>query len=168
MASSTSATASLAPWPIRCSLGRLGIKPGDRIKLGSIEIAIRGLIATEPDRISDGIVLGPRLLLSEEALRATGIVQPGSLDHLALPREAGRSQSRGRQRGDRRRPKETFPDAGWRVRNRNNAASGADGFIERLGYFMTLVGLASLIVGGAGIANAVPPSSTPQAIPSPR
>ena len=59
--------------------GRLGIKPGDRIKLGSMEIAIRGLIATEPDRISDGIVLGPRLLLSEEALRATGIVQPGSL-----------------------------------------------------------------------------------------
>ena len=32
---------------------------------------------------------------------------------------------------------------------------GADRFIERLGYFMTLVGLASLIVGGAGIANAV-------------
>ena len=60
-------------------IGRLGIKPGDRIKLGSIEVAIRGLIATEPDRISDGIVLGPRLLLSEEALRATGIVQPGSL-----------------------------------------------------------------------------------------
>ncbi len=48
-----------------------------------------------------------------------------------------------------------FKDSGWRVRNRNNAAGGADNFIERLGYFMTLVGLASLIVGGAGIANAV-------------
>ena len=28
-------------------------------------------------------------------------------------------------------------------------------FVERLGYFLTLVGLTSLIVGGAGIANAV-------------
>ena len=134
--------------------GRLGIKPGDRIKLGSIEIAIRGLIATEPDRISDGIVLGPRLLLSEEALRATGIVQPGSLItwryrvKLADPSLAAANALI-------EESKETFPDAGWRVRNRNQAASGADRFIERLGYFMTLVGLASLIVGGAGIANAV-------------
>ncbi len=60
-------------------MGRLGIKPGDRIRLGTTDIEIRALITTEPDRISDGIVLGPRLLLTEETLRATGIVQPGSL-----------------------------------------------------------------------------------------
>ena len=60
-------------------MGRLGLKPGDRVKLGSIEVAIRALIKLEPDRISDGIVLGPRLLVTEETLRATGIVQPGSL-----------------------------------------------------------------------------------------
>ncbi len=40
-------------------------------------------------------------------------------------------------------------------RNRNNAASGAERFVERLGMFMTLVGLSALIVGGAGISNAV-------------
>jgi putative ABC transport system permease protein len=134
--------------------GRLGIKPGDRIKLGSIEIAIRGLIATEPDRISDGIVLGPRLLLSEEALRATGIVQPGSLITWRY-RVKLADPSLDAANAVIEESKEKFPDAGWRVRNRNQAASGADRFIERLGYFMTLVGLASLIVGGAGIANAV-------------
>ena len=32
---------------------------------------------------------------------------------------------------------------------------GAEKFVERLSYFLTLVGLTSLIVGGAGIANAV-------------
>ena len=40
------------------------------------------------------------------------------------------------------------------MRNRDSAAPGADQFIERLSYFMTLVGLTALIVGGAGIANA--------------
>ncbi len=136
-------------------MGRLGIKPGDRIKLGAIEVEIRALIKNEPDRISDGIVLGPRLLLTEEALRATGIVQPGSLItwryrvKLPAPADAKTMQAVIKE------AREAFPDAGWRVRNRNNAAQGADNFIERLGYFMTLVGLASLIVGGAGIANAV-------------
>ena len=60
-------------------LGRLGLKLGDRIKLGGSEIEIRALIANEPDRLSDTLVLGPRLMISPETLAATGIVQPGSL-----------------------------------------------------------------------------------------
>ena len=36
-----------------------------------------------------------------------------------------------------------------------SAAPGAEQFVERLSYFMTLVGLTALIIGGAGIANAV-------------
>jgi putative ABC transport system permease protein len=135
-------------------MGRLGIKPGDRIKLGSIEVEIRALIAQEPDRLSDGIVLGPRLLISGETLRATGIVQPGSLVtwryRVKLP-----DPSLAAAKAVVNEAEEKFKDAGWRIRTRNNAAAGADGFIERLSYFMTLVGLASLIVGGAGIANAV-------------
>ena len=136
-------------------MGRLGLKPGDKIRLGSIDVAIRALIKIEPDRISDGIVLGPRLLLTEETLRATGIVQPGSLItwryRIRLPEPATPKQ----MQAVLKQAREDFKDAGWRITNRNNAAQGADTFIERLGYFMTLVGLASLIVGGAGIANAV-------------
>ncbi len=135
-------------------MGRLGIKPGDTIRLGSIDIAVRALIKLEPDRISDGIVLGPRLLVTEETLRKTGIVQPGSLItwryRLKLPDPSPKAMN-----AVMKEAREDYKDSGWRVRNRNNAASGADNFIERLGYFMTLVGLASLIVGGAGIANAV-------------
>jgi len=135
-------------------IGRLGINPGDRIKLGSIEVQIRALIKLEPDRLSDGVVLGPRLLLTEETLRATGIVQPGSLITWRY-RVKTPDTSQPAVRAVVKEAEESFKDAGWRVRTRNNAAAGADGFIERLGYFMTLVGLASLIVGGAGIANAV-------------
>lgn len=135
-------------------MGRLGIKPGDRIRLGSIEVAVRALIQNEPDRLSDGVVLGPRLLLTEETLRATGIVQPGSLITWRY-RVKTPDTSADAVRAVVKQAEEQFTDAGWRVRTRNNAAAGADGFIERLGYFMTLVGLASLIVGGAGIANAV-------------
>jgi putative ABC transport system permease protein len=135
-------------------MGRLGIKPGDRIRLGTIEVAVRALIQKEPDRLSDGVVLGPRLLLTGETLRATGIVQPGSLITWRY-RVKTPGPTQDSVRAVVREAEEKFKDSGWRVRTRNNAAAGADGFIERLGYFMTLVGLASLIVGGAGIANAV-------------
>lgn len=135
-------------------MGRLGITPGDRIRLGSIEVAVRALIEHEPDRLSDGVVLGPRLLLTEETLRATGIVQPGSL---ITWRYRVKTPDTGQDavKAVVKEAEQKFADSGWRVRTRNNAAAGADGFIERLGYFLTLVGLASLIVGGAGIANAV-------------
>jgi putative ABC transport system permease protein len=136
-------------------LGRLGIATGERIKLGNIELEIRALIKSEPDRISDGIFLGPRLLLSEAALEATGIVQPGSLVtwhyRIRLPEPASAKALRALVKEAR----EAHADSGWRVRGRNNAAQGVDNFVGRLGYFMTLVALASLIVGGAGIANAV-------------
>jgi putative ABC transport system permease protein len=136
-------------------MGRLGIKVGDTVKVGSADIQIRAAIAREPDRLSDGIVLGPRLMISQATLDATKILQPGSLVtwryRVKLPEPATIAEAKAVMK----EANETFKDAGWRLRNRNNAAAGADGFIERLSYFMTLVGLASLIVGGAGIANAV-------------
>lgn len=136
-------------------LGRLGLKPGDRVKLGSLEVEIRGIITNEPDRISDGFVLGPRLLVSEEALRQTGLIQPGSLITWRYRLKLDGDTSLKAARAVIRKAKAQFPDAGWRLRAHDNAASGAERFVERLGYFMTLVGLTALIVGGAGIANAV-------------
>lgn len=133
-------------------MGRLGLKVGDNIKIGTIEIAIRGLIKTEPDRISDGIILGPRLLMSQQGLEATGLIQPGSLITWRYRVKLG---DPAQMQAVLDEAKTKFPDSGWRMRDRNNAAQGTDRFIERLGYFLTLVGIASLIVGGAGIANAV-------------
>ena len=135
-------------------LGRLGIKLGDAVKLGNTQVEIRALIKTEPDRLSDTLVLGPRLMISPATLDATGIVQPGSLVTYRYRVKLG-DPSLTAAKAVEREAEAKFPDAGWRIRTRNNAAAGADGFVERLGYFMTLVGLASLIVGGAGIANAV-------------
>ncbi|MFO0994084.1 MAG: ABC transporter permease [Hyphomicrobiales bacterium] len=136
-------------------LGRLGIKPGDKIKIGTSEVVLRGLIANEPDRIADGIILGPRIILSDAALQETGLVQPGSLITWRYRVKVDGGATLDDVRAVATGAEKQFPDAGWRVRTRDKAASGTEDFIERLGYFMTLVGLTALIVGGAGIANAV-------------
>lgn len=133
-------------------MGRLGLKPGDTVKVGSAMLTISATIASEPDRISDGFILGPRLMVSDKALAATGLIQPGSLVTYQYKLKLAPGLTPGKVAAA---AKSASPDAGWRIRTRDNAAAGTDRFVQRIGYFMTLVGLASLIVGGAGIANAI-------------
>src|SRR5690606_23247448 len=48
-----------------------------------------------------------------------------------------------------------FPEAGWSIRSRTNAAPSLSANVERFSQFLTLVGLTALVVGGVGVANAV-------------
>lgn len=136
-------------------LQRLHLKLGDSIKLGQGTFKISGVIEHEPDRIAGGFVLGPRVLISQDALKVTGLVQPGSLvNHsyrVRLPGDASLAQDR----AVLDLAKSNFPAAGWRGRATDKAAQGADEFVGKLASYLTLVSIAALVVGGAGIANAV-------------
>jgi putative ABC transport system permease protein len=136
-------------------LGRLGLKTGDVLKIGTTSLKVTGVITNEPDRIADGIVLGPRLLMSHEALASTGLVQPGSLVTWRYRVKLAGGSDLKAAKAIIEEAEKSYPAAGWRVRATDNAAGGAERFVERLGYFMTLVALAALVVGGAGMANAV-------------
>ncbi|SFT05319.1 FtsX-like permease family protein [Methylobacterium sp. yr668] len=136
-------------------LTRLDVKVGDRIALAGHDVAIRGTIVSEPDKIAGGIGFGPRLMVSEPTLRATGLVQPGSLNRwsyrLVLPPgtpDADLDAAQARIRA-------ATPEAGWEIRSRTNADPRFAKSIERFTQFLTLVGLTALIVGGVGVGNAV-------------
>ena len=60
-------------------LARLDLKIGDVFRLGEAKFVLNAVITSEPDRLAVGIGLGPQVLISEAALKATGLVQPGSL-----------------------------------------------------------------------------------------
>ena len=79
-------------------LARLDLEPGARITIGGATIELTAALKSEPDKLAGGIGFGPRVLISEAALRATGLLQPGSLVrwHYRL-RPAGRQRPR-RQR----------------------------------------------------------------------
>ena len=136
-------------------LSRLNLKIGDTMKLGRADVKITGVIGNEPDRIAGGFVLGPRVLISQEALNTTGLIQPGSLaSHNYRIRLAGNGNlAKAKAVIDDAKVK--FPEAGWRARATDKAAQGADEFVDKLASYLTLVSVAALVVGGAGIANAV-------------
>jgi putative ABC transport system permease protein len=137
-------------------LARLDLKVGDRVTVGAANVELRARLVSEPDKIADGIGFGPRLLLSQDALQATGLVQPGSLVRwtyrLTLPPE--QSTEEGLTRIDTEANR-VLPEAGWNIRTRLNADPRFARNIERFTQFLTLVGLTALLVGGVGVANAV-------------
>lgn len=57
---------------------RLNVKPGDSITVGNGRFRIAGRIAKEPDRMTTGFTLGPRVLFTREGLASAGIIVPGS------------------------------------------------------------------------------------------
>jgi putative ABC transport system permease protein len=137
-------------------LMRLGLKTGDRVTIGNAVIELRAALLNEPDKLAGGIALGPRVLISDAALRASGLVQPGSLVRwqyrLRLP-QADSSDSA--VTSLERQAQAQFPQAGWEVRTRLKASPQLERNVERFSQFLTLVGLTTLLVGGVGVANAV-------------
>ena len=136
-------------------LSRLHLQVGDTLKLGQGNFKISGVIGNEPDRIAAGFVFGPRVLISQDALKATGLIQPGSLAYHSYRIKLSDAASLAKAKAVIEQAKTQFPTAGWRGRATDKAAQGADEFVGRLASYLTLVSIASLVVGGAGIANAV-------------
>src|ERR1700688_4236569 len=137
-------------------LARLDLKIGDRITIGSATFQIRSVVGAEPDKLAGGLGFGPRFLVSEAALRATGMLQPGSLVRwiyrVKLPDSAADDRGATALADDAR---SALPEAGWEIRSRGNASPQLERTISRFTQFLTLVGLAALLVGGVGVANAV-------------
>jgi putative ABC transport system permease protein len=137
-------------------LTRLDLKLGDRVNVGSATFQIRSVEIAEPDKLAGGLGFGPRFLVSEAGLRATQLLQPGSLVRwtyrVRLPNNASSEGNATRLADDARN---ALPHAGWEIRTRDSASPQLERTISRFTQFLTLVGLAALLVGGVGVANAV-------------
>ncbi|MEM7670710.1 MAG: hypothetical protein AAF317_16505 [Pseudomonadota bacterium] len=58
---------------------RLGLEPGDAVRLGAAIFEFRGRLLREPDAASQGFNLGPRTVVSLDGLRSAGLLEPGTL-----------------------------------------------------------------------------------------
>lgn len=134
------------------ALIRLDSAIGDRISLGEASFEIRAVIAREPDRATAGFTLGPRVMISLDAMPATQLVQPGSLAyweyHLALPPGVTAASLQEAAQRD-------FASSGWRIRDWREGSPGVRRFLDRAALFLVLIGLTALLIGGVGVANAV-------------
>ncbi|MBV8971727.1 MAG: ABC transporter permease [Sphingomonadaceae bacterium] len=125
---------------------------GGTITLGEARFRVAGIIATESDATADGFGFGPRLIMRSEDLAKTGLLAPGSLFRASYritlspgvtPAAAAKAL------------KAATPGTSWTIGDRSNSAPGTRQFVDRLGQFLTLVGLTALVVAGVGVGNGV-------------
>jgi putative ABC transport system permease protein len=132
-------------------LDRLDLQIGDPFVVGNLPLIVRGVILAEPDRMSRGFSLGPRVLTHISAVESGGFLVPGFLfdyaARIALP--AGMDPQ------IRERDLEARLGDDVRVTERGDAAGGARRLIDQLEYFLGFIGLASLVAGGLGVSGAV-------------
>lgn len=131
---------------------RLGLQPGDSFRLGTQDFTLSAILINEPDSSASGFSLGPRTLVTTDALRDAGLLQPGTLYEteyrLLLPANSDLDALE-------TATVQAFPSSGLRWRDSRNGAPGVARFVERLGAFLILVGLSGLAVGGIGVSAAV-------------
>lgn len=137
-------------------LDRLGLKVGDNVRIGEVELAIKGILDTEPDAIVDRMTYGPRVFISLAALDKTNLVKPGTLIRwryaIKLP---GATSDREALGALRKSVGKKLENGGYTSSDRFDPSPQITRALERLRQFLILIGLASLLVGGVGIANAV-------------
>jgi putative ABC transport system permease protein len=131
---------------------RLNLKNGGTVRFGEASFTVAGIIKNEPDRLGEGFTVGPVAIIALPSLADTKLIQPGSMFE---------SKYRIKLRPDQnpvaiaQSLEKDFPSAGWEVTERSGSAPGTRRFIERMGQFLTLVGLAALVIAGIGVGNGV-------------
>src|ERR1051326_2015304 len=130
---------------------RLGRHVGDSIKVGNQEFRIVGISKKEPDRMTTGFTLGPRVLMTREGYELTGLDVFGSRATqrvlLRLPRDADVESIRRdvTQNFDRRGRVIDYTEANLTL-SRN---------MERAASFLAMASLIALIVGRVGVATSI-------------
>ena len=139
-------------WLAADAAARLGVEKGAQIAIGGQPLTVGGIIADEPDRLSEGFSLGPVAITALDLPARAGLTTPGAMYRSAIrvalrpgmSPDAAVASLRAR-----------FPDAGFGFRTRANAAPGTEKFVQRMGEFLVLVGLAALVIAGIGIGGGV-------------
>jgi putative ABC transport system permease protein len=133
-------------------LARLGLKVGDKLRIGEADFVIRAVIEREPDRIGGYISIGPRAMIRLDQLERTRTILAGSLARysyrFALPAGADIEAALARIRTE-------HPDARWRARGVRDVQPQITRFTDRLASYLTIAGLTALLIGGVGVALAI-------------
>ncbi len=131
---------------------RLNLRIGDTLRLGNADFRLSAILTSEPDSATGGFAFGPRVIVSLDAAKSAGLVAPGTLFtgkyRLKLP--AGTDLETLKTAAET-----ALADRGMQWSDTRDATPSLSRFVERMGAFLVIVGLAGLAVGGVGVSAAV-------------
>jgi putative ABC transport system permease protein len=129
---------------------RLNARVGQTLRLGGRNFRIAAVLKQEPDRLSAGAGLGPRVMISQAALERTGLIAPGSRASqkllMKLPLKADPAELR-------KQVETALPDA--QVMDFKEGNPGLNRGLENATAILSLICLVAMVLGAIGVAMAM-------------
>lgn len=129
---------------------RLNAHVGDTLRLGGRNFKIAAVLSQEPDRISAGAGMGPRVMISSAALERTGLLAPGSRSvHrllMKLPAQVDDATVR-------KKVEDVMPDAQVMDFKEGNPALSQG--LDNATAILSLICLVAMVLGAIGVAMAM-------------
>ncbi len=139
-------------------LVRLHLKVGDELKIGTRLFRIASVVVNEPDRLSGNFAAGPRVLISQAGLDASGLLAPGShagqrfLFKLPAPR-AGEAIADSTVEALKERLETLLPES--RVIDYRETNPALTQGLDRATSLLSLMSLVALVLGAVGVGMAM-------------
>jgi putative ABC transport system permease protein len=129
---------------------RLNARVGQTLRLGGRSFRIAAVLKQEPDRLSAGAGLGPRVMISQASLERTGLLGPGSRASqrllLKLPPSADPVSLR-------KQVETALPDA--QVMDYREGNPGLNRGLDNATAILSLICLVAMVLGAIGVAMAM-------------
>lgn len=133
---------------------RLGLSVGDDISIGALSLDIRAIVVRQPDRGLRADWGAAPVLIAEDALMATGLIQPSSrVEYLYRVKLADKGSAAAS--GFRDDLVRQFPTMQAQVRSFDERSDRMTEVLGQIGSGLLLVGFAALFIGGLGVFNSV-------------
>ena len=131
-------------------LVRLNAHVGETLRLGGKNFKIAAVLTQEPDRISAGAGMGPRVMVSRASLENTGLLAPGSR---AAQRLLVKIPAKGDPAAVRKQVESILPDAQVVDFKEGNPALSQG--LDNATAILSLICLVAMVLGAIGVAMAM-------------
>lgn len=131
-------------------LVRLRAKVGDELKIGDQWFRIAAVIEKEPDRLTARVGLGPRVMITRQALQGTGLIQPGSQANERYLFAIANKQSVDQVKGELEK---ILPEA--QVTDFREASPALTQGLDHATGLLSLICLVAMVLGAIGVAMAM-------------
>ncbi|HEX3435500.1 MAG TPA: FtsX-like permease family protein [Pseudacidobacterium sp.] len=132
-------------------LVRLHANVGDQLKIGGQYFRIAAVIEKEPDRLTAGVGMGPRVMMTRSAVNKTGLLQAGSR---ATERYLFRLGPQSGKVADARAALEKIlPDA--QISDFREVSPAISEGLDRATGLLSLICLVAMVLGAIGVAMAM-------------
>ncbi|MEO5702927.1 MAG: FtsX-like permease family protein [Gammaproteobacteria bacterium] len=137
-------------WVDASLLNQLGLKVGDKITAGAVELIVTAVLVQEPDRGGDFFNIAPRLMMNVQDVPKTGLIQVGSrVKYRLLVAGEAAAVNKFRDYAQAR------PDPAVNLQSIDDARPEVRSALQRAEQFLGLAALVSVLLASVAVASSV-------------